>query len=93
LSIERLDETAQIRLCLKDDISLEEIRLCYDVGDNTKDRRYHLQEAMVISMRRLVGLAIESGLISDSPGEHTSLKSGITGPPNPSITFSTDEDS
>jgi hypothetical protein len=48
---------------------------------------------MVIAMRQLVGQAIERGLISDSPGVLTSLKSGITEPVNPSITFMTDEDS
>jgi hypothetical protein len=92
LSIERLDETSQIRLCLRNDVSLEEVDLCYDLGDNTLDRRYHLREAMVIGTRRLVSLAVDAGLISDYPGEHTSLKSGNTAVPDPLIICSIDED-
>ena len=93
LSVERLNETSQISVCLRDDVSLQETKLCYDVGDNTTNRRYHLREAMVIAMRRLISQAVDAGLISDYPGEHTSLKSGAMGPPNPLIICSIDEDS
>jgi hypothetical protein len=92
LSIERLNETSQIRVSLSDNVSLQEVQLCYDVGDNTLNRRYHLREAMVITMRRLISQAVDAGLISDYPGEHTNLKSGTTGPPNPLIICSIDED-
>ena len=92
LDIERLNGTEQIRVCLRDDISLEEVSICYDVGDNTADWRYHLQEAIVISLRRVIEPAINLGMITLSRGERTSSKSGVTAPPNPPITFSTDED-
>jgi hypothetical protein len=95
LSIQRMEEGAQIRLVLRNDLTLNQVEICYQVTqrEDGAQRRYHLREAMVIAMRRLVGQAIESGLISDSPGVLTSLKSGTTKPPDPSITFMTDGDS
>lgn len=95
LSIERLEDGAQIRLVLCNDLTLNQVEICYPVTqrEDGKNRRYHLREAMVIAIRRLVGEAIQAGLISDSPGVLTSLKSGTIKPPAPSITFMTDEDS
>jgi hypothetical protein len=86
-------DEAQIQLRLRDDINMEEVELCYEVtvDPEGKNRRYYLREAMVIAMRRLVGAALEKGLISDYPGEYTILSSGTK--VDPPITFSTDGDS
>jgi hypothetical protein len=95
LTITRAEAGAQIQLKLRDDLNLKEVEICYPVTqrEDGSQRRYHLREAMVIAIRRLVGQAIEAGLISDSPGVLTNLKSGITGPPDPSITFTIGADS
>ncbi|SRR6266436_4826268 len=95
LSIERIQEGAQIRLVLRDDLNFNEVEVCYQVTqrEDGSQRRYHLREAMVIAMRQLVSAAIQAQLISDCPGVFTSLKSGTIKPPDPSITFMTDGDS
>jgi hypothetical protein len=96
LDIQREDsEDQQIRITLRSDLQLKEVEICYQVTqrEDGAQRRYYLQEAMVIAMRRLVGVAIEGGLISDSPGASTSSKSGITKPAAPFTTFRTDEES
>jgi hypothetical protein len=89
LTIELKEEGRQIRFTLRDDLSLREVELWTELGDNTLDRRYHIREAIIIAMRRVIAKAIESHLILDYPGESTNSKSGNTAPPNPSITFST----
>src|SRR5258708_16708374 len=95
LSIERIQEGEQIRLVLRDDLQLDQGELCYRVTQRKdgSQRRYHLREAMVIAIRQLVGQAIQAGLISDSPGASTNLKSGTIKQVDPSIIFRTDEGS
>ena len=88
LSIELKKEGRQIRFALRDDLSLQEVELWAELGDNTLDKRYHIREAIIIAMRRVIAKAIESRLISDYPGESTSSRSGNT--VNPSITYSID---
>jgi hypothetical protein len=91
LSIERLDESCEVRLDLRNDISLEEVSLCYEINQKPdgSNRRYHLREAMVIAMRRLVDQAIEAGLISDCPGVFTNLKCEDTSTPSNPVMRST----
>lgn len=95
LSIERLDETSEVRLSLRNDISLEQISLCYGVTEKPdgSNRRYYLREAMVIAMRRLIDQALGARLISDCPGEYMNLKSGNIETPNPSIAYTIDAES
>ena len=96
LSIRRLE--GEIELTLGDDL-IDSVKLCYPVQEEPEgqNRRYHLRESMVIGMRRLIGQAIEAGLISDCPGVSMTLNTGTipeAGQPRPglSITFSIDED-
>jgi hypothetical protein len=91
LTIQLKEDGHKIGFALRDDLSLREVELWAEVGDNTLDRRYHIREAIIIAMRRVIAKAIESHLILDYPGESGMLKSGNTTPPNPSITFSIDE--
>lgn len=89
LTIQLQKDGRQIRLVLRDDLSFREVEICAELGDNTLDRRYHIREAIIIAMRRVIAKAIESRLISDYPGESMNSRSGgDTTPPNPSITFS-----
>lgn len=103
LSIRRLE--GEVELSLRDEVLYEgfepnaEVKLCYRILEEKggKNRRYHLREAIVIGMRRLMGLAIEANLISDFPGESTTSNTGITPeaglvPPGLSITFVIDEE-
>jgi hypothetical protein len=95
LTITRVADGSQIELKLRDDLNFKEVAICYEVTqrDDGAQRRYYQREAIVIGIRRLVGAAIQAGLISDSPGVYTNLNAGTTKPPDPSITFMTDEDS
>ena len=68
LSIEL--EGDQILVSLRDELTLSETHLCYHLA---KVSRYHLQEGIVIAMRRLISQAVQERLISDCPGELTSL--------------------
>jgi hypothetical protein len=71
LSIKLLIEEDRqwLRMSLEDELNLSEVWVDYPILCPTLDRRYHLREATVIGLRRLVGLAFENQLISDSPGE------------------------
>jgi len=68
LTIELKKEGRQIRFTLRDDLSLQEVELWTELGDNTLDRRYHIREGIIIAMRRVIAKAIESHLILDYPG-------------------------
>jgi hypothetical protein len=63
-------EGDQIVVTLRDDLTLNETQLCYPLS---KVSRYHLQEGIVIAMRRLITQAVNEGLISGFPGEQMSL--------------------
>jgi hypothetical protein len=55
-----------LTLTLSDDFNLTEVTSDYLLTPfNTPNRRYHLREGLVIAMRRLVGMALSQGLISD----------------------------
>jgi len=56
---------------LQDPRNLQQAQVWYEIGNATTRRRYHIREAMVIAMRRLIDQAIREGLISDSPGGQT----------------------
>jgi hypothetical protein len=94
LTIIRDEAGPEIHLSLRDDLSLKEVSLSYEVSQEQpgamNSRRYYVREAMVIAMRRLVGAAVEEGLISDCPGAQMTLSTGTK--VNPPITFSTDGD-
>jgi hypothetical protein len=92
LSITHTDAN-EIRLVLRNDISLDEVSICYPVAQPVLaggSRRYQLREAMVIGVRRLVSEAVKAGLISDVPGTATSLKSDAD--PGDVILFPTDDE-
>lgn len=71
LSIWLQDDHLQIKLG-------DRLELNYPVSTNTPSRRYHIREAAVIAMRRLIAQAVQEGLIdlpasgylstSNSPG-------------------------
>jgi hypothetical protein len=95
LTIRRVNNDAQVQLFLRDDLNLKEIELLCDINlseVNQSQRRYHLREAIIIGMRRLVAKAIMEGLISDYPGESTTSSSATGASAVPPTTFSTDED-
>lgn len=58
-----------LRMTLEDELNMTLACCDYPILCPTLDRRYHLREATVIGMRRLVQEAFKVGLISDSPGE------------------------
>lgn len=92
LSIEVNDAEGgeQIQVTLTNDMTLEELVICYPVGTNTTQKRYHRREAMVIAMRRLISQAVEDGMILDSRGVSLDL-SGTLGS-NSHTTSSTGQD-
>lgn len=58
-----------INASLEDELNLTEVKVRCPILCTTLDRRYHLQESVVVGMRRLMHAAFEKELISDSPGE------------------------
>lgn len=77
-------EKQWLRMVLEDEMNMDGVAIDYPILCPTMDRRYHLQEATVIGMRRLIHEAFEEGLISDSPGElMITRKSPSTGVPMP----------
>lgn len=58
-----------LRMSLEDDLNLDGVTVDCPILCTTPQKRYHLQEATVVGMRRLMHEAFEEGLISDSPGE------------------------
>ena len=65
----------QIRVQLQGDST--QVEQCYPINQTKPpSRRYHVREAMVLSVRRLLCEGIRLGLISDYPGGSTSLTVG-----------------
>lgn len=62
-------QTQWLRMSLEDELNLTEVTVDCPILCTTPQKRYHLQEATVVGMRRLMHAAFEEGLISDSPGE------------------------
>jgi hypothetical protein len=58
----------RVVLLLVDPLSMREIKCGCEISQSKSplSRRYHIQESMVIGMRRLVALAIEKGMVSIS---------------------------
>lgn len=91
-----LDDKNQLRLSLRDELTLSEAWIAYQVNQPTLrggSRQYQLREAMVIAVRRLLSEAVKQGLISDDPGPWTTPTTSGTEAKPDSITFWTDEDS
>lgn len=69
----------QIRACLRDELTLNEVYVCYPINETSVlSRKYHLREAVILSVRRVLGEAFKEGLISEgttsnSPGVSISL--------------------
>lgn len=69
IDLEIAGEDQWLNLKLEDELNLTEVEVTYPVHCMTLDRVYHLREAMVVGMRRLVIEALSKGLISASPGK------------------------
>lgn len=56
----------QIRACLRDELTLNEVYVIYPINETTVlSRKYHLREAVILSVRRVVADAFKEGLISE----------------------------
>jgi hypothetical protein len=89
---------------LEDPLAMTQTQVEYEVNQpKVPNRLYHVQEALVIAMRRLISQAMAEGLISQSlmispssPGALTKLKAQLRPPKPPGvevdITLSTDEE-
>lgn len=62
-------ERQWLSLTLEDEMNLTRAEVNYPILCTTLNRAYHLREAVVIGMRRLMQEAFEEDLISDYPGE------------------------
>lgn len=58
-----------LEMTLEDEMNLGEVKVTYPVMCTTLNRGYHLREALVIGLRRLVQSAFDQQMISDYPGE------------------------
>ena len=75
-----LGETQWLRMTLEDELNMMEVTVDCPILCTTPQKRYHLEEATVVGMRRLMDAAFEAGLISASPGEWmTPWKTPLTG--------------
>jgi hypothetical protein len=61
-------EEQWLSLKLEDELNLTEAKMDCPILCTTLDRAYHLREALVIGMRRLIQEAFTQKLISDYPG-------------------------
>lgn len=85
-------EKQWLHLSLEDELNLTEVEVNYPILCTTLDRRYHLREAMVIAVRRLLQEAFSKELISDYPGELlTALKPPTSEPLVPTPTLLEDD--
>jgi DhnA family fructose-bisphosphate aldolase class Ia len=82
LSIDKLEDTMgneQVKITLEDSLNLTVVEVCYDVNITTQQsRQYHVKEAIVIAIRRVVDEAVKRGmidLISKPHGASTTLNS------------------
>jgi hypothetical protein len=73
----------ELTVTLTDDLSLNEIKVCYPITSlgkgHEESREYHLREALILSVRRLLDEAWKHNLIgsaSKSLGESISLSTG-----------------
>lgn len=59
----------QIRIKLVDELQMLETEVCHQINVTTlPSRQYHIREAAVIAMRRLISEAFKSGMISGDLG-------------------------
>jgi hypothetical protein len=59
----------QIRIKLADEMQMMEVETCQQINITThQSRRYHVLEATIIGLRKLVSEAFREGMISDSLG-------------------------
>lgn len=80
VEVEDTKDGEQLVLTLANDLKLQEVAICYPIGNGTTNRRYHRREAMVIAMRQLIGKALEEALILDSRGVSSILSSTMGEP-------------
>ena len=60
----------RVRVRLYDEMNMQEVELCEQINQTThQSRRYHVMEAVVIVLRKVVSEAFREGLISDALGE------------------------
>lgn len=58
-----------VRIKLSDELNMTELEVCQEINVTTiPSRRYHIREAVVIALRRVVSNAFAESMISDSPG-------------------------
>jgi hypothetical protein len=62
-------DTQWLRMSLEDELNLTKVEVDCPILCTTPQKRYHLQESVVVGMRRLMDAAFAQDLISDSPGE------------------------
>jgi hypothetical protein len=77
----------EITITLRDDMTLNETRLCHPLTHSAISR-YRIQEGLVIAMRRLISQAVQAGLISDSPGTPAPLSKSTSDLSDPEFTLS-----
>lgn len=67
LTITADEGVVRIKLC--DELQMMEVEVCQEINvTKPPSSRYHVREAVVIALRRLVSDAFKQGLISDSLG-------------------------
>ena len=65
-------EEGVVRIKLSDDLNMTEVQVSQEINiTEPPSRKYHLREAVVIALRRLVADAFREGLINDSLGSWT----------------------
>lgn len=65
----------QVRMVLENELEMLEVSVCQQINVTTmQSRRYHIKEAVVIGLRKLVSEAFREGLIIDSLGSWTISK-------------------
>jgi hypothetical protein len=57
------DDGDLLHLTLTSRMTTERVEIIYPISDNTPSRRYHMREALVIAMRRVISEACQKGLI------------------------------
>ena len=86
-------EKQWLEMALEDELNMVEIKVDCPILCTTPQKRYHLEEATVVGMRRLMDAAFSAGLISASPGDSmTAWKSPSLAQARPTPTLS-EEDS
>jgi hypothetical protein len=75
-------DTQWLRMSLEDELNLTGVTVDCPILCTTPQKRYHLQESVVVGMRRLMDAAFAQDLISDSPGESMTVWKS---PPIPAV--------